>query len=153
LSIGDNYKNLDNCFSSFVKSEKLGKDYNWRCDECNGNQESEKKLLLWKSPKILIIQLKRFDFMSNKKIQDNIGYPLNNFDLNRYIDGYDKSESKYNLSGIIEHIGSLDRGHYISHNLNSNNNWYTYDDDQVYECSLSDIKNKQAYILCYIKNN
>ena len=71
----------------------------------------------------------------------------------KYIEGYDKSESKYNLCGIIEHIGGINGGHYISHNINSNGKWYTYNDDTVTEISVNNLQDKQAYILCYIKNN
>jgi ubiquitin carboxyl-terminal hydrolase 8 len=153
LAINHKDDNLDDCLNNFVKIEKLDDDCNWKCDKCNICNKSEKKLLLWKSPKVLIIQLKRFDFTRDRKIKNNIDFPLENLDINKYIGGYNKSESIYNLCGIIEHMGNTNEGHYISHNLNSNGNWYTYNDENVYEISKSDVTNRQAYILAYIKKN
>ena len=35
----------------------------------------------------------------------------------------------------------------------NNDKWYTYDDTNISEISRNNIKDIQAYILCYIKNN
>jgi ubiquitin carboxyl-terminal hydrolase 8 len=153
LSMNNDYSNIEDCLNNFVKSEKLDEEYNWRCDKCKDNNDSEKKILLWKSPKVLMIQLKRFDFFQGCKIQHNMKFPLKNLELSKYIEGYDKTESIYNLCGIIEHSGGIHGGHYVSHNINSNGKWYTYDDTNISEISRSNIKDIQAYILCYIKNN
>ena len=153
LSMNNEYNNIEDCLNNFVKTEKLDEEYNWRCDKCKINNDSEKKILLWKSPKVLMIQLKRFDFLQGCKLQNNMRFPLRNLELSKYIEGYDKTESKYDLCGIIEHIGGINGGHYISHNINSNGKWYTYNDESITEISRDDVKSKQAYILCYIKNN
>tara|TARA_B100000963_G_C22620313_1_gene669600 strand:+ start:1565 stop:2569 length:1005 start_codon:yes stop_codon:yes gene_type:complete len=153
LSLDNHYTTLEDSLNHFVQSEKLDTEYNWKCDNCNANDESEKKILLWKSPKVLLIQLKRFDFLNACKLQNNIKFPFHNLELSKYIEGYDKTESTYDLCGIIEHIGGINGGHYISHILNSNKKWYTYNDENVKESSIESIKNRQAYILCYIKKN
>ena len=151
LPIKEGFNDINDCFSHFVKTEKLEKDELWDCSKCHSCEESHKKILLWKSPFILIIQLKRFDYLHNCKINTNISYPLTNFNLTNYIDGYDKMESLYNLVGIIEHIGSLGGGHYISHIKNKNNKWYTYNDNNVSELNKQSVNQKQGYILVYQK--
>ena len=150
LSINEGDDNLDDCFQKFVLSEKLDDDCMFKCDKCHSLNNSEKKILLWKSPNILIIQLKRFNYMTNSKIDTFIEYPTNNLDINKYIEGYDKNNSLYKLYGIIEHISSyMNGGHYVAHIKNSNNKWYTYDDESISE--INDINKKQAYILIYEK--
>lgn len=68
-----------------------------------------------------------------------INYPIENFDVTRYIDPHYKKSNPsmkfvYDLYGVIIHQGSLNRGHYYSYCKNSHNEkWYLFDDELVRE--------------------
>lgn len=66
-----------------------------------------------------------------------------------------KSEiSKYNLTAVICHHGTVGGGHYTSFAKHeSNGRWYEYDDQLVTEVSEDVVKNCEAYVLFYRKFN
>lgn len=66
-----------------------------------------------------------------------------------------KSEvSKYNLTAVICHHGTVGGGHYTSFAKHeSNGRWYEYDDQLVTEVSEEVVKNCEAYVLFYRKSN
>lgn len=66
-----------------------------------------------------------------------------------------KSEiSKYNLTAVICHHGTVGGGHYTSFAKHeSNGRWYEYDDQLVTEVSEEVVKNCEAYVLFYRKIN
>jgi ubiquitin carboxyl-terminal hydrolase 4/11/15 len=51
---------LDSCFSAFSREELLTGADQWYCSKCKEQRDILKKLELYRLPKILIIQLKRF---------------------------------------------------------------------------------------------
>lgn len=51
---------LDACFRSFEEQELLTGDDQWYCRKCAEHRDSYKKLDLYMAPKILMVQLKRF---------------------------------------------------------------------------------------------
>jgi ubiquitin C-terminal hydrolase len=124
---------LEDCIGKLVKNEKLDKFNKLNCEICGLSNRSYKKIQFWKSPKILVIQLKRF--ITNafgvpvSKIINPVNYPVENFDISSYF--HPKSpyinSSKYNLIGINIHkeFGSINAGHYISILKNRyDNEWY-----------------------------
>ncbi len=66
-----------------------------------------------------------------------------------------KSEiSKFNLTAVICHHGTVGGGHYTSFAKHeSNGRWYEYDDQLVTEVSEEVVKNCEAYVLFYRKVN
>lgn len=66
-----------------------------------------------------------------------------------------KSEiSKYNLTAVICHHGTVGGGHYTSFAKHeSNGRWYEYDDQLVTEVSEEVVRNCEAYVLFYRKVN
>lgn len=51
---------LDACFKQFSEEELLTGDDQWYCNKCKEHRDSFKKLDLYMTPKILMLQLKRF---------------------------------------------------------------------------------------------
>ena len=151
---------LEECLNLFVNAEKLDKFNKLTCDICGIKNQSIKTFQIWKAPKILVIQLKRFITnaygIQTTKIVNPITYPVNNFNIIEYIhpESPYKINTIYNLIGINIHKGIINAGHYISIIKNRyNNNWYLYDDDNR-PIKIDDnddlIQNRNAYLLFYL---
>ena len=54
------------------------------------------------------------------------------------------------LYGVVQHSGSIDRGHYVANVLvASQDQWYKFDDNDVSSMSRSSIVSENAYLLFY----
>ena len=148
--------NIVDCWDLFNRSETLDDENMWKCDNCNDYRTSTKKIQIWKTPKILIVVLKRFKkHPLNRTITSKnttfISFSTDIIDLSKYCVGYDKDNSTYKLCGIINHSGSVNGGHYYSYCLNGNGKWYDYNDDFVNVISVDNIVTPNAYCLFYEK--
>ena len=86
---------------------------------------------IWKISPIVIIRLKRFN--DKQKIEKKINMPLS-LNFNNYKSKFlNITFPIYTLTSVIEHIGSLNSGHYISY-TKKNNIWYLCNDLNVYKC-------------------
>lgn len=76
---------MDHCLRAFTSEEKLEEDYH--CSHCKSKQPATKKLQIWKLPPILIVHLKRFNFVNNKwvKSQKVVNFPFKDFDPTPYL--------------------------------------------------------------------
>jgi len=148
-NISNRKTTLYDCYDMFTRQEVLDSDNMWRCEICKEVKCANKRLLLWSTPKILIICLKRFKNFSKNGIY--IDFPIKNFDLKNYCIGYEKNKSKYNLYGICNHSGSLGSGHYYAYCKNKNSKWYEYNDSIIKEISENDLVTSNAYCLFYEK--
>jgi len=64
----------------------------------------------------------------------------------------ESSKFSYKLFAVVNHIGSIDTGHYtcyIAHPPSSL--WYLCDDTTISKVSLSKVLNSHAYLLFYIR--
>jgi len=147
---------LYDCLDNLCHPQQLDDNNKLTCGFCGVSNKSYNQLLLWKTPKILVIHIKRFGF-ENEKIIDNILYPINNFNIYNYIDPNSPyiSECNYDLFGINLHESIDDNitcGHYTSLIKNRiNNNWYYHNDSCEPEL-IDDTKllqNNNAYLLFY----
>jgi len=140
---------LYDCYQMFTDNEKLDGDNMWKCDKCNEYKCANKRLLLWTTPKILIICLKRFKNMRKNNVL--IDFPIKNLNLKNYCIGYDKGKSIYHLYGICNHTGNVGGGHYYAYCKNKNDKWYNYNDTSVTEIKETNLVTKNAYCLFYEK--
>ena len=154
LSIPDNATNIHDCLEEFSKEEKMDIHNMIKCNFCGRLNKSTKQTKLFKLPKILIIQLKRFRVNNygiiNQKINKKIEYPID-LEINN---------NNYKLFGVnnhhsIGHFNSINFGHYTSNVINRfDNKWYTFDDAKpIVELDESDIISNNAYMLFYYKND
>jgi len=119
---------------------------------------------IYRLPKILVIQLKRFSkgessskyggysrIMGSSKNSDLIDFPITGLDMGKYL--LDKEEGKeylYDLYAVSNHMGSLYGGHYTAHCKNSlTNKWYYFNDSSCGSTSQSDLVCSSAYVLFY----
>ncbi|MEE6469524.1 hypothetical protein FKM82_008661 [Ascaphus truei] len=79
--------NLDSCLRAFTNEEELGEDEMYYCSKCKTHCVATKKLDLWRLPPILIIHLKRFQFVNGRwiKSQKIVKFPKENFDPSAFL--------------------------------------------------------------------
>jgi len=153
LPIPDNNKSptLIDCFDKYVEGEILDGD-NCVMDEKIGEKvQAKKKILFWNFPQVLVLDIKRFNYM-NRKNQILVDFPLENLDLSRYVVGYNKHSYIYDLYAVCNHSGSVLGGHYTSFVKNANGKWYHYNDTNVSEVGdEKQIITPKAYCFFYRK--
>lgn len=168
-NISDNTKvfSLYECFDHFIKNEELDFSNRMKCSLCYRKNKATKKMNIWKTPKILVLHIKRFEIndygIPIRKITNKVDYPVINLDIKKYIDPDSpfSDKSKYNLFGINLHhefgfFGNINSGHYTSIvKSRFDNKWYLYNDSNniVKVNTLSSLVNKDAYLLFYYRTN
>jgi ubiquitin carboxyl-terminal hydrolase 4/11/15 len=161
ISLNHNYNNnlnqektitLYDCFELFRREETLEKGNEWYCSKCKKFVLAKKKLELFYLPKLFIICLKRFSTETHHFSKNNIliDFPIENMDMEEYVEGPEKKKSQYELYAVCQHYGNIYGGHYTS--LCKNyfyKKWFLYNDDYVNEFNEKKIVSEAAYILFY----
>ena len=158
---------INDCLEKFRVEELLTDDNKYYCRECKEHQDTYKKMDIYKLPKILVIQLKRFSkggggskygggyglhrmVMGSSKNSDLIDFPIDGLDMGQYLLEKDGKEYNYDLYAISNHMGSLYGGHYTAHCKNSlDNKWYYFNDSSCGKTSTSELVCSSAYVLFY----
>jgi ubiquitin carboxyl-terminal hydrolase 8 len=155
------------CLDFFTKEEQLDSNNKMNCEMCGLKNRAYSNYLLWKTPKLLVIHIKRFSVNSlgipTHKINNEITYPIVDLDLSKYFNPASpyKSDCKYDLIGINIHQAfgfgnSINAGHYTSIVKNfMNHNWYLYNDSNPVQMAYSSesLQNKNACMLFYYRHN
>ncbi|XP_062304881.1 ubiquitin carboxyl-terminal hydrolase 43a [Osmerus eperlanus] len=74
---------LDECFQLYTKEEQLAPDDAWNCPHCKQPQQGMVKMSLWTLPDILILHLKRFRQVGERrnKLSTLVRFPLAGLDM------------------------------------------------------------------------
>ncbi|XP_059804693.1 ubiquitin carboxyl-terminal hydrolase 43a [Hypanus sabinus] len=170
---------LAECFELYTKEEQLAPDDAWRCPHCKNLQQGMVKLNLWTLPDILIIHLKRFRQVGERrtKLSTLVKFPLIGIDMAPHVVKRNQSTKNflthwspwrrprtpsgskdenfvYDLYAVCNHHGSMQGGHYTAFCRNSvDGQWYGYDDSNVELIPEEEICTRSAYILFYQKRN
>lgn len=123
----------------------------WFCPHCKKFVNAVVNATIWSVADVLIMQLQRFTQENGeyKKLNVVVDFPTE-IDMSPYLVGPQKDkEQKYRLYAYINHIGTLNGGHYTANIFDSTDeSWYTYNDEAVYKAS-SNTKSSNPYILFY----
>jgi len=155
---------LQDCLQRFTQAEHLGSGAKITCSKCNAPQESTKQLTMQKLPVVASFHLKRFEHSSrlHKKITTRVDFPevidmtpfishaRNNVSAKKEYQGV-PSNNKYVLYGVINHIGSLDAGHYTSYIRQHSDLWFHCNDHQILPASIPQVLDSEGYLLFYHK--
>jgi len=142
---------LIDCFDLYVEGELLDGDNAVTYEKTGEKIAAKKNISFWSLPTILVIDIKRFNYM-NKKNQIMVDFPLENLNLSKYVIGYNKETYIYDLYGVCNHSGSSLGGHYTSFVKNANGKWYHFNDSNVSEVAMSkQIISPKAYCFFYRK--
>ena len=151
IPTGNKSPSLIDCFDLYVEGEVLDGDNAWYNEATKLKQNVQKKLSYWSLPTILVIDIKRFN-AQNRKNQILVTFPLENFDLSKYVVGYKKESYVYDLYGICNHSGGVHGGHYTAFVKNANGKWYEFNDTIVTEImDTNKLITPKAYCFFYRK--
>ncbi|XP_058287010.1 ubiquitin carboxyl-terminal hydrolase 43 isoform X5 [Hylobates moloch] len=128
---------LDECFQFYTKEEQLAQDDAWKCPHCQVLQQGMVKLSLWTLPDILIIHLKRFCQVGERrnKLSTLVKFPLSGLNMAPHVAQRSTSPEAglgpwpswkqpgclptsypldflYDLYAVCNHHGNLQGGHY-----------------------------------------
>ncbi|XP_030589090.1 ubiquitin carboxyl-terminal hydrolase 43a [Archocentrus centrarchus] len=89
---------LDECFKLYTKEEQLAPDDAWKCPHCKQLQQGMVKMSLWTLPDILILHLKRFRQVGERrnKLSTLVRFPLTGLDMAPHV--VKRSQSMKNLN-------------------------------------------------------
>jgi ubiquitin C-terminal hydrolase len=164
LDFQENNKDLDiyNMIDYNQLEKELDSDNKATCDMCNQKVQLKISTKLWKLPKILIFQFKRFKFnmstLSDIKIQQKVNYPIH-LNMEKYIDDSSpfKQYHNYHLVGINLHFGyTRHSGHYVSFVKNKlDDKWYVFNDSNPVQQIkyMEQLINNNASALFYVREN
>lgn len=162
---------LENCFKEFGAEELLSGSDQWYCNKCQEHRDIHKKLELFKVPKVLIVQIKRFQskksantgksgffnlayaqICQQEKVDELVDFPVEGLDIKQYVKtncDIKGISTKYDLYAIVNHFGSLNGGHYTAAAQGLDQKWYNFNDSSVSSLSKSRIQSEAAYLLFY----
>jgi len=154
------------CIDMFTKPELLDKENLWYCNVCKDHKQATKTMELYKTPKILILHLKRFrtnrvssigSFFftsSSSKITSLVDFPIKGLDMRKYVLGKTEDTPIYDLIAISNHYGGLGGGHYTAFAKNHfKDQWYDFNDSSVSKQDPEDLVSEAAYVLFYRKRD
>mmetsp|Transcript_111183 Transcript_111183/g.344905 ORF Transcript_111183/g.344905 Transcript_111183/m.344905 type:complete len:526 (+) Transcript_111183:2-1579(+) len=154
---------LPSLLQMFVAEERLGPDDAWYCNKCKCHKEAWKKLEFHRTPPVLVLQLKRFQYTrwSRERLNTPVHFPLEGLDLAPYCtassrEGPDAAPGVYDLAALSKHIGNLGGGHYVAYCRSSEDGeWYNFDDGCVRRVTADEVQDDKvgAYVLFYIRRD
>lgn len=146
-------KSIKDSFDNFTSNEVLHGNNQYQTD-IYGKQDAIKRTVFSHLPKVLLIQLKRFEYNIKHNQMDKV-YSSFTFEqqLNmlNYIDSsIYKGNTNYICRGVIVHSGSSENGHYYTFIKDKNEEWFKFNDSIVeyaYEYEVYD--NNYGGEVCY----
>lgn len=162
VELPKNGSTLYDCLDNYCFKELLEGEESYMCEKCKSKQEATKMLKIWTLPKVLIIQLKRFNFMLRKN-NAHIQCPRQ-LNMNKYVthpasimSGSNQGGIQmYNLVSTIEHSGNMRGGHYVAKcNVGAigqgpqNENWMLFNDASVSRADPNKVITTNTYVLVY----
>ncbi|KAJ8001916.1 hypothetical protein DPEC_G00174380 [Dallia pectoralis] len=106
---------LDECFQLYTKEEQLAPDDAWKCPHCKQLQQGMVKMSLWTLPDILILHLKRFRQVGERrnKLSTQVRFPLAGLDMAPHV--VKRSQSMRNMGPWPPAWKQPGSSHHISH--------------------------------------
>ncbi|CAL4894380.1 unnamed protein product [Urochloa decumbens] len=140
----------------FFQPEILEGANKYSCERCKKLTSARKQMFILKAPKVLVIQLKRFEGINGGKINRNIEFKealvLSDFMYEKK--QLQDSQPAYNLFGCIVHSGlSPESGHYYAYVKDAIGRWFCCNDSHVSLSSSQNVLSEKVYILFYILNS
>ncbi|XP_065826973.1 ubiquitin carboxyl-terminal hydrolase 36-like isoform X2 [Oscarella lobularis] len=149
--------NIKNCFTlkkaleRYIEPEILDDSNKYLCSKCKQKRRAQKRLTIHHPPRVLTIQLKRFDFSSmfGFKVSKDVKFE-DALDLRPFMSQKNGPKELYHLNAVLVHSGySCNSGHYYSFVKSPAGFWYSMNDSHVRQVSQQTVFSQQAYLLFY----
>lgn len=147
ISVAIKGETLEECLVKHFQDVTLT---DWKCDKCGGGKGSNRTTLLWRNPQVLIIALKRFDYVpqQNALVKNNTRISVNEIlNIDRFCVG--KSNKHYVLKSVAFHSGSYHGGHYHALCKCQDNMWYLVDDETTFKVGSTIPDVSSGYVFFY----
>lgn len=147
---------VTDCLHKYCAPEYLtGKD-KVLCERCKRKNDCTKRIAFKELPEVLCVHIKRFRYetgwFNGSKNSKVVTFPVNRpLDMSVFLDEMPPQAVEYQLVGLIQHIGSMGGGHYISYcrHKRKPQDWYEFDDMQVSQVSAEQVERAEPYVLFY----
>ena len=129
------HDNVEESLKTFLVPDRFEGSNQYKVEDV-GLIDADRYHKIRKAPKILIAQLKRFeyDLQSNTRIKVNSHYTFPMvLDLAPVMEN--NTSVIYDLCGVVMHMGSALAGHYFSHVKRNDGKWLTFNDCSVTKCN------------------
>ncbi|KAJ2822924.1 hypothetical protein FBU31_004446, partial [Coemansia sp. 'formosensis'] len=136
---------------SFTRPEMLTKDNRYKCEKCSKLVDATKQMTVYRLPRALTLQLKRFSSFGGGKISRHVEFPLS-LSMKGYVsaNSTERGPYEYSLYAVLVHAGGSSRsGHYYSFVKSSAGVWYELNDSSVRQVSERTVLGQTAYLLFY----
>jgi len=134
--------------ASFTRPEEMGSACGIVCAKCKCVRAFTKQLSLRVLPNVLVLHLKRFDAMLQRKIGLHVAFPLE-LDMSRYVHETARPPTSepamYDLYAVINHHGTMNAGHYTAFTRLAGN-WFKCDDQWVIRASEAEVLSSQGCV-------
>uniref|UniRef100_A0A3B3ZGC6 ubiquitinyl hydrolase 1 n=1 Tax=Periophthalmus magnuspinnatus TaxID=409849 RepID=A0A3B3ZGC6_9GOBI len=165
---------LDQCFQLYTKEEQLAPDDAWKCPHCKQLQQGTVQMSLWTLPDILILHLKRFRQVGERrnKLTTLVHFPLSGLDMTPHVvpqhrqhppkhpvhnqhhvtPGWKQGARRTPGSAPPEFLYDLYAvcNHHGAYCRNSvDGQWYSFDDSSVESVTEGEVCTRWAYLLFY----
>ena len=141
--------NIYDLLKEYIKIFKI----KWEkpCINCKKSCEHSKIIKFNKLGDIIIISIQRINKFLNKKNECIIHFS-EDLNMKEFCDEtINTNDLNFKLFGIINHIGSIEYGHYFS-TIKIDSNWYEFNDSVVRKIPKLDPCNKSVCVLFYTKS-
>jgi len=131
---------LQDVVTMFCQEEVLDSSNLWQCPTCGDRVLAHKKLDLWKLPPLLMVQLKRFEWVEDRrtvppsfcvrKLTCLVDLPQECLDLQPLVaaEAPQKEPLLYDLVAVVDHLGThAEAGHYTA-TCRRPDGWCRFDD-------------------------
>jgi len=125
---------LSACLRQFSDVELLNKNDKYFCDTCCTLQEAQKRMIIKQPPNVLLLHLKRFEYVEQmgrmKKLPYRVAFPMQ-LRLSNVVGTDPGADALFDLTGVVVHMGSGPyHGHYVAL-TKSQGQWIHFDDESV----------------------
>jgi ubiquitin C-terminal hydrolase len=147
----------------FFSRTPLDGDDKYNCPKCKCPTRGEREVRLFTIPEILVVHLKRFRHsrVLASKVNEFVDFPLDSLDVAPYLhpnSPMEPSTARYNLRGVVNHMGGVHSGHYTAtcrcQPANGREGWYEFNDSSVTAVkNLQSVASPSVYLLFYERAN
>ncbi|ORX71366.1 cysteine proteinase, partial [Linderina pennispora] len=142
---------LTKALRAFTRPEHLVKANRYKCEKCSKLVDATKQMSVYKLPRILTLQLKRFSIFGGGKINRFVEFPLH-LSMKNYVSRNSPEHGPYDYSlyAVLVHAGGTSRsGHYYCFVKSPAGVWYEMNDSMVRQVSENTVLKQTAYLLFY----